>query len=164
MFKLTSWGLPKDVMLQVSLLDVFRTFIGRFSKLNEYAITNFLGSNTHIWWSKTESITTEMHFVLNFKLTSWGKPDNVTRRASLWDLYLQDDSPKTQNYKIVNSLVIQVFIWLNKIENNAVKMHLYNRFKNDILVTSKGRHLTDVFSELFEDVRRNFHLNFKNKL
>ena len=104
-----------------------------------------------------------MHFVLKFKLTSWRKPDNVTRRTSLWDLYLQDDSQKTQNYEIVNSLVIQVLIWWNKIENNAVKIHLYNRFKNDVLVTSKGRHLTDVFSERFEDVRRIFHQNFKNK-
>ena len=163
MFKLTSWGHPKDVMPQVSLWNVFRTFIGRFSKLKEYSITDFLVSNTHIWWTKTENITTEMHFVLKFKLMSWGKPDNVTRRTSLWDLYLQDDSPKTQNYEIVNSLVIQVLIWWNKIENNAVKIHLYNRFKNDVLVTSKGRHLTDVFSERFEDVRRIFHQNFKNK-
>ena len=34
-----SWR-PKDVTLQVSLLDAFRTFTGRFSKLSEYSIIN----------------------------------------------------------------------------------------------------------------------------
>ena len=50
-----------------------------------------------------------------------------------------------------------------KIENNAMKMHLYERFKIDVLGTCQGRHPTDVFSEHFEDVRMTFIQNFKNK-
>ena len=57
--------------------------------------------------------------------------------------------------------MFQVYIWWNKIENNAVKMHLYERFKIDILGTSQGRQLTDVLSGRFEDVRRMFLQNFK---
>ena len=42
-------------------------------------------------------------------------------------------------------------------------MHLYERFKTNVLATSQGRHPTDVFSGRFEDVRRTFRQNFKNK-
>ena len=42
-------------------------------------------------------------------------------------------------------------------------MHLYYRFKIDVLGTSQTRHPTDVFSERFEDIRRTFLQNFKNK-
>ena len=42
-------------------------------------------------------------------------------------------------------------------------MHLYERFKIDVLGASQGRHPTDFFSERFEDVRRMFLQNFKNK-
>ena len=42
-------------------------------------------------------------------------------------------------------------------------MYLYRRFKIDVLGTSQGRHPTDVFSGRFEDVRRTFLQNFRNK-
>ena len=42
-------------------------------------------------------------------------------------------------------------------------MHLYKRFKTDVLGTSQGRHPMDVFSGRFEDVSRTFLQNFKNK-
>ena len=42
-------------------------------------------------------------------------------------------------------------------------MHLYERFKIDVLGASQGRHPTDFFSERFEDVHRMFLENFKNK-
>ena len=42
---------------------------------------------------------------------------------------------------------------VKKIENNALKMHLYERFKLDALGTSQGRHPTDVSPGRFEDVR-----------
>ena len=46
---------------------------GRVSpKLKEYATTNLLVCNTHIWQTKTENITTETHFVLMLKIgTFW---------------------------------------------------------------------------------------------
>ena len=44
-----------------------------------------------------------------------------------------------------------------------MKVHLYERFKIDTLGTSKGRHSKEVFSGRFEDVRRTFLLNCKNK-
>ena len=59
--------------------------------------------------------------------------------------------------------MFQVHIWWNKTENNALKMHLYKRFKIEVLGTSQGRDPTDVFSARFEDVRRKFLQNFKNK-
>ena len=42
-------------------------------------------------------------------------------------------------------------------------MHLYERFKINVLATSQGRHPKDVFSGRFEDVRRTFRQSFKNK-
>ena len=73
MIKLTSWRRPKDVALRVSLLDVFRTFLGRFSKTERiWRVTNFSVSNTHIWWTKNENITTNMCFVLMFKIDALG--------------------------------------------------------------------------------------------
>ena len=42
-------------------------------------------------------------------------------------------------------------------------MHSYERFKIDVLGTSQGRHPTDVFSGRFEDDRRTFLQNLKNK-
>ena len=42
-------------------------------------------------------------------------------------------------------------------------MHLYERYKTDLLGTSQGRHPTNVFSERFEDVRSTFIKNLKNK-
>ena len=42
-------------------------------------------------------------------------------------------------------------------------MHLYERFKIDVLGTSKGRHPMDIFSERLEDDRRTFLQNVKNK-
>ena len=59
--------------------------------------------------------------------------------------------------------MFQAHIWWNKIENNAVEMHLYERFKIDLPGTSQGRHPTNIFSEHSEDVRRTFLQNFKNK-
>ena len=59
--------------------------------------------------------------------------------------------------------MFQAHIWWNKIENNAVKTHLYERLKIEVLGTLQGRHPTDVFSGCFEDVRRTFLQNFKNK-
>ena len=76
----------------------------------------------------------------------------------LWDV-----SPKTKNYKIADSLVFQAHILWNKIENDAMKMHLYERFKIDVLRMSQGRHPTNAFSGSFEDVRRTFLQNCKNK-
>ena len=58
--------------------------------------------------------------------------------------------------------MFQAHIWWNKIENNAIKTHLYERYKIDVLWTFQGRHPTDVFSERFEDVRSTFPQNFKN--
>ena len=42
-------------------------------------------------------------------------------------------------------------------------MHLYERFKIDVLGTSQGRHPTYVFSGRFENVHRTFLENLKNK-
>ena len=42
-------------------------------------------------------------------------------------------------------------------------MHLHERFKIDAFETSQGRDPTDFFSESFEDIRRTFLQNFKNK-
>ena len=42
-------------------------------------------------------------------------------------------------------------------------MHLYERFKIDVLGTSQGRHPTDVFSGRFEGFHRTFLQSFKNK-
>ena len=42
-------------------------------------------------------------------------------------------------------------------------MHLYKRFKVYVLGTSQGRHPTDIFWERFEDVRKTFLQNLKNK-
>ena len=57
----------------------------------------------------------------------------------------------------------QAQIWWNKIENNAVKMHFFERFKINVMRTSQGFHHTDVFSGRFENVPRTFLQNFKNK-
>ena len=59
--------------------------------------------------------------------------------------------------------MFQVYIWWNNIENNAVKVHLYERFKIDVLGTFLRCRPTDIFSEHFENVRRTFLQNFKNK-
>ena len=59
--------------------------------------------------------------------------------------------------------MFQTHIWWSKIENNPVKMHLCDMFKIDVLGTSQGRLPTNVFSRSFEDVRRTFIQNFKNK-
>ena len=72
MFKLTSSGRPKKVMLQVTLLGIFRTFIGRFSK------NDLLVSDALIGWTKTENITTEMFFVFMFKIKVLGT--SLTKR------------------------------------------------------------------------------------
>ena len=54
----------------------FGTFLGEFQdvspKLKEYEITKFLVSNTHICSTKTGNITTEMRFVLMFKIDVLG--------------------------------------------------------------------------------------------
>ena len=63
MFKLTSWKRPKYVTLQVSLGKISR-------KLKKHAVTKFLGYNTHI--TKTENKTTEMRFLLMFKIDVLG--------------------------------------------------------------------------------------------
>ena len=42
-------------------------------------------------------------------------------------------------------------------------MHLYKRFKVYVLGTSQGRHPTDIFWGRFEDVRKTFLQNLKNK-
>ena len=59
--------------------------------------------------------------------------------------------------------MFQAHIWWNKIENNVVKMHLYKRFRTGVLGTSQGRHPRDIFKGSFEDVRRTFLQNLKNK-
>ena len=59
--------------------------------------------------------------------------------------------------------MFQAHIWWKKIEKNAVKMHLYERFKIDVLGMSEGRHPMDIFSGRFEDVERPFLQNFKIK-
>ena len=106
-----------------------------------------------------------MRFVLVFKIDALGasrgrQPPEVTfgPLGRLWDV-----SSKTLNYKSGNSLLFQVQICLNKIENNAMNMYLYERFKIDALGTFKGRHPTDVFSGRFEDVHRTFLQNWKKK-
>ena len=66
MSKLASSGRSKDVMLQVTLLGVFRKFIGRFSK------SDLLVSDALIGWTKSEIITTEMCFVFMFKIKVLG--------------------------------------------------------------------------------------------
>ena len=49
-------------------------------------MTNFLVFNTHIWLTKTENISTEMHFVLMFKIDILGtsrerhSPDDTLQR------------------------------------------------------------------------------------
>ena len=38
-------------------------------------MSNFIGFNTHNWGTETENITTEMHFVLPFKIdVQWTSP------------------------------------------------------------------------------------------
>ena len=44
-----------------------------------------------------------------------------------------------------------------------MKMHLHVSLKIDALATSQERHSNEVFSGSFEDVRRTFLLNSKNK-
>ena len=57
-----------------------------FPRLKEYAINNFLVSNTHIWLTKTENFTKKMRFVLMFKMGDLGTsrehyPPDVTLRT-----------------------------------------------------------------------------------
>ena len=54
--------------------------------------------------------------------------------------------------------MFQAHIRWNKIENNAVKMHLYEMFKIDVLGTSQGRHPTGVFLGRFENIHSNGYL------
>ena len=58
--------------------------------------------------------------------------------------------------------MLQAYTWWNKIENNAMKMHLYERFKIDILETSQGFHPMNVFLGRFKYVRRTVLQNCKN--
>ena len=77
--------------------------------------------------------------------TSWElNPPNVNLGLSqdIFRVFLQ-------NPKAIKQVTL-AHIWWNKIENNAVKMHLYDRFKIKVLGTSQGRHPTDVFSGRFE--------------
>ena len=99
-----------------------------------------------------------MYFVLLFKgSNSWRCPENVILWTSLWDLYKTSLGRFSKNLKLQNS---QLF---REIENNAMKMHLYERFKIDTLWTSQERHSKEVFSRRFENGRRTFLLNCKNK-
>ena len=104
MIKLTPWGRPKDAMLRLSLWDVFKTFLGRFSK-TERVWNNFLVYNTHVCWTKTENFTTEMSFVLMFKmdvlrtLPSGHHFGTFIRR--LWDV---SPKPKTINSQLFSAL------------------------------------------------------------
>ena len=59
-------------MLQASLWDDLVSSQDVSPKPKEYVITNFLVSNTHIWCIKTENITTEMSFLLMFKIDVLG--------------------------------------------------------------------------------------------
>ena len=72
----------------------FGMFLGRSydvpPKLKEYAITNLLVFNTHIWYIKTENSTAEINFVHMFKIGTFIE--------HLWDV-----STKTGNYKTTNS-------------------------------------------------------------
>ena len=65
-------------------------------KLKEYAITNLLVFNTHIWYIKTENSTTEINFVHMFKIGTF--------IGHLWDV-----SIKIGNYKTTNSLMLQAY-------------------------------------------------------
>lgn len=50
----------------MSLGDVFRMFLERFSKtekMKEYVVTNFLVFNTHIWRTNIENISAEIRWV-----------------------------------------------------------------------------------------------------
>ena len=72
--------------------------------MKEYEVTNFLVSNKHIWWTKTEYFTTEKRFLLMLKmdvprtLPSSRHFETIMKR--FWNV-----SPKIQNYKTANSLV-----------------------------------------------------------
>ena len=70
---------PEDVPRASHRGCHFMKFLGRSQdvspKLKEYALTNLLVFDTHIWWIKTKNITTKISFVLMFKNgalgTSW---------------------------------------------------------------------------------------------
>ena len=59
--------------------------------------------------------------------------------------------------------MFQAHIRWNEIENNAIKMYLYEKFKTDVLRTSEGRNPTDFFLGCFEDVHWTSLQNFTNK-
>ena len=67
---------PEDVSRTSHWRPYFATFFGCpldvFSKLKEYVIDNFSVSRTNIWWTTTENTTTEMSFVLMFKIVVMG--------------------------------------------------------------------------------------------
>ena len=46
--------------------------------------------------------------------------------------------------------MFQAHIWWNKIENNAVKMHLCERFKIDVLGTSQASPYGRLFGTFWE--------------
>ena len=83
------------------------------------------------------------------KLTSLKCPEYINKWKSLWDgcRTSQGCFPRTQHYKAANFSVFQ-------IENNTLKMHLYEMFKIDALGTPQWRLLMGVFSGLFEDVHK----------
>ena len=76
-------------------------------KLQECTITNFLVSNTHIWWTKTENIITEMRFVLIFKTDVLGTtrerhlPDvTLGRLKDVFRTFLQNPKTKKQLFSV----------------------------------------------------------------
>ena len=130
--------------------------IKRSPKPKEYILTNFLLFNAQIWWSKTENITTEMYLELMLKIdvleTSRDRHPPYVFLGCLLDVFGMFHQ-KAWNYETANSLMFQLHIWLNTVENNAMKMYLYERLKIDALGTFQGRHPRDVFSGHLEDVQ-----------
>ena len=104
----------------VLLWELFITFLVRFCKTERIWVINFLVSNTHIWWTKTESFSTDMRFVLTFKMDVLRTfrdryPPDVTL-GPLYDvfrLFLQ--KPKT---------IKQLFLWYFRHRSGKIKLKI----------------------------------------
>ena len=99
------------------------------------------------------------------KLTTWVSLENITFRASLWDVYKMfwGCCGKSYNFETANSLVFQAQIWRNKIQHNAMKVLLCEKvYKIDVLETSQGHYPMGVFFGPFEDVHRTVLQTCKN--
>ena len=98
------------------------------------------------------------------KLTSWGRPKDVTLQMSLSDVYIMPLWCCRKNVKLYSSQFFSFFrhIFGKKIENNAIEMHLVREVQNWVKGTSKGRYPKYVFSRRFEDICRTIFQNCKN--